>query len=264
MIIFIIADGDITDSICVCPGGEYDAGYGNHHGSRRGNDRSDDRRPGNQQEEEGNGEPSLRSRPVHITSSVPNSCVPTNQCFWQQDLGEDSPSKEEREEHPVIPGGGVDVDIDISGINPINNVNLQLLRLLGLREQSEFYINILEGEIMDIERNQADCIRRFYNAINHVDRNMEYSMYYDLQGRLNEVSSTLERERENLEEIREQIELMEEDVILNQGFGQGFPRTIQQFPGQPHIPRGDVGGRVSGGRAARYNPMAQNGRISPQ
>ncbi len=224
LIIFIIADGDITDSICVCPGGEYDAGYGNHRGSHRGNDRSDDRRPGNQQEEQGNGEPSLRTRPAHITSSVPNTCVPTNQCFWQQYLGEDSSSKEEREEHPVIPGGGVDVDI--SGVSPINNLNLQLLRLLGLREQSEFYVNILESEILDIERNQADCIRRFYNAINHVDRNMEYSMYYDLQGRLNEVSATLEREMENLEEIREQINRMEEVVLRNQGFGQGFPTTF--------------------------------------
>ncbi len=251
----------------------YDGGYGNRQGSSRDHE-SDDRRPENQSEDQGNKEPSLHSSPAHITSPVPDTCVPTNQCFWGQDQGEDSSSSEERQERPVnpqdreegpreripvSPGRGVDV-----GINPENDVNLRLLRLQGLREQSEFYINILEREIMQIERKQSECIRRFYNAVNHVDRNMEYSTYYELQGRINEVNSRLEREMENLEEIREQIERMEEDVLRNQGFGRGFPRTFQQLPGQPNIPTGEGEGRVPGGRAARYNPMAQNGMRSPQ
>ncbi len=247
----------------------------------------------------GNGEPSLHSSPVHITSPVSDACVPTDQCFWELVEEEDSISSEDREESPVNPReegpvnpreegpvnpreegpvnpreegpreegprggfpvnpeGGVDVDI-IGSTNPENDVNLRLLRLQDQREQTEFNVDMLESQIMHIERNQVECIRRFYAADNHVDRDREYSMYYELQGRMNDVSQRLEQEMENLDELCEEIERMEEDVLRSYGFGGGFRRPDQQFGGAPRRSegdrqRGDVEGQRTGGRAARYN-----------
>ncbi len=39
MLIYIFPDGDIRDSICLCPGGEYDGGYGDRRGGRNHDDR---------------------------------------------------------------------------------------------------------------------------------------------------------------------------------------------------------------------------------
>ncbi len=229
----------------------------------------------------------MQSSPAHITSPVFDTCVPTDQCFWEvdSDFDKDSTSREQgpvnpdreegpREGFPVSPEGGEEVDINMGGINPEDDVNLRLLRLQDQREQTEFNVDILEGEIMHIERNQVECIRRFYAADNHVDRNREYSMYYELTERMNEVSSRLEDEMENLDDICEEIERMEEDVLWRYGFGgvEAAMRPDELFPGGPRNPlrrdgdnrrsgrnfegdrqRDEVQGQVAGGRAARYN-----------
>ena len=228
----------------------------------------------------------MQSSPIHITSPVSDACVPTDQCFWELDSDSESTSTEEeglvnpdreegpREGFPVSPEGEEDIDINMGGINPEDDVNLRLLRLQDQREQTEFNVDILQGEIMHIERNQVECIRRFYAADNDMDRNRESSMYYELVERMSEVSSRLEDEMENLDEICEEIERMEEDVLWRYGFGgnEGAVRPDELFPGAPRTPprrdgdnrRGgrnfegdrqteEVQGQVAGGRAARYN-----------